>query len=158
MSITADDRQRTVDVLTRHYDATGQAQMWIDPDAVADRAWVRYARCGQWNTDAPDPEWFFALRADDPDTYRAQQYCADCPVRRYCWVDSTHVKSYGVRGGVYRNDHGLVTPLCSTIGCLRYRAGGKLFCSRCYDERKAASTAGTAAPDVAAPELEQVPA
>lgn len=136
MSIPTALRNRTLDVLSRHYSLHGAPQMRIDPSAARRGAWVRYARCGQWQPDAPDPEIFYRTHADDPGTYAAQEYCADCPVRLYCQDTADKAGLVGVWGGVYRDDHRQVAIMCSHPGCLRYRApGAGALCGWHYDLR-----------------------
>jgi hypothetical protein len=149
VSIPTELRDRSLAVLQRHYEWTGRAQIHIEAEDVARGAWVRAARCGQQNPDAPDPELFFALKADDPATYAAQAFCADCPVRRLCGQAADANGWSGVWGGVYRGDHRLVAPLCSTPGCLRYRAVGRARCDECRKDADAAREAATAAREAA---------
>lgn len=66
MSIPNTVRQTALEEQRRWYALFGAPQLDLDEADQADRAWARHARCGQWNTDAPDPEDFFPLNGDSP--------------------------------------------------------------------------------------------
>lgn len=134
MSITPAVRRHSADTLRRWYDGTGVPQLQLHEDD-ANGGWKRHARCGQWNPDAPDPELFFPLRADSEDTYAAQSFCAQCPVRRYCDREATWHGRAGVWGGIFRDDRRQVAALCITPGCLRYREPSKRLCRGCATDQ-----------------------
>jgi hypothetical protein len=140
MSIAVCEEDEAVAAVTHWLDLTGREQMWIEPEAAADRAWVRFARCGPWHDDHPDPEIFFPVVADHPDTYRARLYCADCPVRRYC-ADYGATGAAGMHGGILRDDSGHPVKLCNEIGCLCYRAPNNRYCSTHRDAHQRARIA-----------------
>jgi hypothetical protein len=117
-------------------------QLHLAPADAVDGGWQRYARCGGWNPDAPDPEIFHALDADSDATYLAQTFCDDCPVRRYCDAWADEVGEVGVWGGIYRDAHRRVAPLCGTLGCLRYRQPGRDLCRACQRTADAALVGG----------------
>jgi hypothetical protein len=121
------------------------------------RAWTRWARCGQHNADAPDPELFFALFADSTDTYAAQAYCRECPVREVCDETATRAGWSGVWGGIYRDGHGRRSPLCTSIGCMSYRLPGRDMCTGCSRRAANAAEADVPAAVVTGPVREVVP-
>jgi hypothetical protein len=152
MSVAAEVRQRSLDKLRRHLWLTGVDQ--IDPADAADGRWKRYARCGPWNDDAPDPDLFFPLRSDDDrpqadslQTYQAQAYCQSCPVREYCdRAASADPKNHpGMWGGILRNDRGEVMVLCDSLRCFRYRIHGQQYCRNCLTRQEAEKAAAAAA-------------
>jgi Transcription factor WhiB len=128
MTITASDRESADDTLRRWFAMAGETQIDLGPADLADDGWVTYARCGQWHDDAPDPEIFFPQRADSGDTYKARQYCIECPVRRYCDKRATALRIPGVWAGIYRLETGKSAALCESPGCLNYRADSHELC------------------------------
>jgi hypothetical protein len=123
MIVTQAQRERAQEELRRFYALHGVPQVRADLlGADADRVgWASLARCGQWRDDAPDPELFFAIEGDTAETYRAQAYCLDCPVRDLCDADATENRRPGVWGGVYREVSGYAALLCTTPLCFNYR-------------------------------------
>lgn len=156
MSITDEERQGSADTLRRYFALFGREQIHLADADRAEGGWKRYARCGEWNDDAPDPEVFYPVDADSEQTYTAQGYCLDCPVRVYCDQRATTRGEEGVWGGIYRNQNKRYAVLCSTLGCLRYRAPGKKLCRAC----QAAAVAKTPgdAPAVAAESIREAAA
>lgn len=131
MSIPTDHPRHSANVLRAWFDTIGVSQIQLDPDAQEDRAWVRYARCGEWQPDAPDPETFFPIEGDSDATYQAQAYCLQCPVRRLCDETATRYGFQGVWGGIYRTRDHMGSALCEVPGCMRYRVRSHPRCRRC---------------------------
>lgn len=138
MTIAASEREEGAATLRRWLDMTGESQIHLPPADVFEGGWVTKARCGQWNDDAPDPEVFFGISADDPLTYVAQSYCLSCPVRRYCDERATRAGFSGMWGGIFRLEDGRFALLCGTPGCFRFRSSRGARCSRCLSRDRSA--------------------
>lgn len=139
MSIAAETRDHDGAVQRHVLSLTGVDQYPTSDPRLADARWTRYARCGQGNEGA-DPELFFAVEADSQSTYAARDICIRCPVREWCDAAATEERRPGVWGGIYRDNHGNLAPLCKTFGCMRYQRLGKPYCRACYAAREAEET------------------
>jgi hypothetical protein len=131
MSILTPGQDLRYQAQRRAYALGGPVQVrdWELP--AGDGAWTLLARCGQQQPGAPDPDMFFPLKSDSAETYQAQAYCAQCPVRDLCDQAATKNRWVGVWGGILRDDRGNPVPLCKEPGCLRYRAVGAARCGPC---------------------------
>lgn len=131
MTVSAEHREHAEATLRRWFQMTGVSQIHLAPEDAADRGWVMYARCGQHQEAAPDPELFFPMDADSDQTYLAQKFCLVCPVREYCDADATRNRYVGVFAGIYRDNYRRAAPLCVTPLCLNYRHSGSQMCRKC---------------------------
>jgi hypothetical protein len=120
-------QDHTLTRLRLFYEAHGAPQLQAGAGTTGRlTGWLEHAACG-----GMDPELFFGLEPDCPETYLAQSACLRCPVRRRCDSYATTHDMYGVWGGIYRfgSRYGTAA-LCPVPGCLRYRRVHHARCGR----------------------------